>query len=205
MEASKEKAILEAAIHEFAEKGFERTSTNQIAKSAGTSKGLIFHYYKSKEKLYEASVRFAIDFSIKELDFSKVKITNNVIEELKRFVEQEFLFCKHYPDIYRLVVIALTRPPGKLTDKMADLFRELESMASQVFKKVIDGIDLKDDVNIETLQDVLQSHYYYYSTRSMGYFKLHPDAGIEDMRPFVDQFLAMLSMSLRGLLKDKQE
>lgn len=205
MEESKENAILTASIHEFAEKGFEQASTNQIAKSAGTSKGLIFHYYESKERLYEACVLYAIDFSMKELDFDNWKMTDNAIEDLKRYCEQEFLFCKRYPDIYQLIVTAFTRPPEKLTAKMTDLFRELESMAPQFISEIIGGLDLKDDVDTDTLQAVLQSHYNYYSSQAMGYFKFHPEAGIEDVRPFVDQFLAMLSMSLQGLLKNGQE
>ncbi|GGL59972.1 TetR/AcrR family transcriptional regulator [Sporolactobacillus putidus] len=205
MEESKEDAILAAAIHEFAEKGFEQASTNQIAKSAGVSKGLVFHYYGSKEKLFEESVIYAINFSMKELDYNKWDLTGNVIDKFKKYCEQEIQFCKNYPDIYKLVVTAFTRPPKELTERMTSLFSEMESLVPEFFKKLIDGFDLKDNVDRGTLQAVLQSHYYYYLNQSMGYFKLHHEAKIDDLRPFIDQFLAMISMSLRGLLKNEQE
>ncbi|WP_100489288.1 TetR/AcrR family transcriptional regulator [Sporolactobacillus pectinivorans] len=205
MEETKEKAILTAAIHEFAVKGFAQASTNRIAKSAGVSKGLVFHYYDSKEKLFEESVVYAIHFSMDELDYNQWDFTGNVIGNFKKYSEQELQFCKNYPDIYQLVLTAFTRPPKELTDKMTKLFKEMESLVPEFFKKMIDGFDLKDNVDLDTLQAVLQSHYYYYSNLSLGYLKLHPETKIDDLRPFTDQFLAMISMSLRGLLKNEED
>jgi TetR/AcrR family transcriptional regulator len=47
-------AILDAAEIEFATHGFASTRTESIAARAKVVKGLIFHYFKSKEGLYEA-------------------------------------------------------------------------------------------------------------------------------------------------------
>jgi TetR/AcrR family transcriptional regulator len=47
-------AILAAAEIEFAANGFAATRTESIAARANVVKGLIFHYFKSKEGLYEA-------------------------------------------------------------------------------------------------------------------------------------------------------
>jgi len=44
--------ILEAALIEFADKGYKKASTNTIVREAAVSKGLLFHYYKSKKDLY---------------------------------------------------------------------------------------------------------------------------------------------------------
>jgi TetR/AcrR family transcriptional regulator len=47
-------AILAAAEIEFATNGFTAARTESIATRASVVKGLIFHYFKSKEGLYEA-------------------------------------------------------------------------------------------------------------------------------------------------------
>lgn len=44
--------ILNAALKEFSQRGYEEASTNRIAKAAGISKALMFHYVKSKEELF---------------------------------------------------------------------------------------------------------------------------------------------------------
>ncbi|SDW11027.1 transcriptional regulator, TetR family [Marininema mesophilum] len=47
----KQRRILEAAIHIFAEKGFEGASTSSIAKEAGVAEATIFKHYKTKKGL----------------------------------------------------------------------------------------------------------------------------------------------------------
>ena len=52
--------ILRVATEEFATNGFYKTKTDTIAEKAGVSKGLIFHYFKSKKNLYSEAVFTAI-------------------------------------------------------------------------------------------------------------------------------------------------
>lgn len=49
-------AILDAAEQEFAWHGLEGARTEEIAERAGVTKGMIYHYFGSKEKLYEAAL-----------------------------------------------------------------------------------------------------------------------------------------------------
>lgn len=53
--------ILKAAVIEFSDKGYEKGSTNTIAKTAGAAKGLIFKYYKDKLTLLLRAIDYAID------------------------------------------------------------------------------------------------------------------------------------------------
>ena len=50
-------AILAAAEAEFAEKGFERTSTREIARRAAANSALVSRYFGSKEALYRTVAR----------------------------------------------------------------------------------------------------------------------------------------------------
>lgn len=45
----KRDAILNAALKEFSSQGYDKASTNIIAKEAGISKALMFHYVSSKQ------------------------------------------------------------------------------------------------------------------------------------------------------------
>jgi AcrR family transcriptional regulator len=47
-------AIIEAVKRIFAEKGFEGTTTRELAKAAGISEALLYNYFPSKESLYVA-------------------------------------------------------------------------------------------------------------------------------------------------------
>lgn len=49
--------ILTASLHLFAHKGFHGTSMRDIARSAGITEGLIYHYFASKRDLFRAIIQ----------------------------------------------------------------------------------------------------------------------------------------------------
>ena len=50
----KEEAILEAALKIIKDKGFHRARMSDIAKAANISYGLVYHYFKTKDDLFDA-------------------------------------------------------------------------------------------------------------------------------------------------------
>jgi AcrR family transcriptional regulator len=52
--AARREQILETALKLFAERGFDATSTRQIAREVGIAEGLIFHYFPTKASLLTA-------------------------------------------------------------------------------------------------------------------------------------------------------
>lgn len=48
--------ILQASLHLFAEKGFHGTSMRDIARAAGITEGLIYHYFAGKRDLFRAII-----------------------------------------------------------------------------------------------------------------------------------------------------
>jgi len=52
--------ILDSAAQVFAEKGYSRATMDDVAKKIGVSKGALYLYFKSKEKLFEESCRTAV-------------------------------------------------------------------------------------------------------------------------------------------------
>jgi AcrR family transcriptional regulator len=53
-------AILEAALSEFAERGFAAARLDDVAARAGVAKGTLYLYFQSKEALFEALIRNAV-------------------------------------------------------------------------------------------------------------------------------------------------
>ena len=48
--------VLQMAGYCFAEKGFKKTTMEDVAKRAGVSKGLVFHYFVSKQAIFKAVI-----------------------------------------------------------------------------------------------------------------------------------------------------
>ena len=53
--------ILMVALDIFVHKSFAAAKTQDIASAVGMSEGLMFHYFESKEKLYEELIKTAME------------------------------------------------------------------------------------------------------------------------------------------------
>ncbi len=63
----KKRAILEAAVAVFAEKGFHKTKMAVIADKAGIGKGTVYEYFKNKEALFMDLFAYMVDDHLRML------------------------------------------------------------------------------------------------------------------------------------------
>lgn len=99
---SKEK-IMSVAIEEFAINGYKAASTNVISKKANISKGLLYHYYSSKEKLYLAVIRVAIDKFKENVTIKSKSLDKKGIDYISEYFNIKFKFFKENPLYSKLI------------------------------------------------------------------------------------------------------
>ncbi|MFN3410597.1 MAG: TetR/AcrR family transcriptional regulator [Exilispira sp.] len=95
--------ILEAALVEFSNHGYETASTNNISRLAGLSKGTIFNYYESKENLFKKVLDYSISVFKKELNNFKFStfLPEDIIKEAINFM---YDFYKNHQNIYNFYI-----------------------------------------------------------------------------------------------------
>ena len=75
MRREREESILNAGLYLFATKGYEATSADAISAVVNCSHGLLYHYYKTKDELYQAviekKVRPIVHDLICDVDFNQ--------------------------------------------------------------------------------------------------------------------------------------
>lgn len=82
--------IIDAAMRVFAEKGYEAASMKDIAGAADVVAGLCYHYFHSKQELYETAVtQYAQECS--EAFISVFKQTHLTLEEVLALLEKILL------------------------------------------------------------------------------------------------------------------
>lgn len=94
--------IIDKAIELFAKKGYANTKIGDIAQAANMSVGLMFHYFESKEKLFEEMVRYGAQSASntpRELSFE------NPLDYFEGFLKTLFKYAKEYPKVMYLFVI----------------------------------------------------------------------------------------------------
>lgn len=124
----KKKNILDACIHEFADKGFDKASTNSIIKEAGISKGILFHYFKNKKSLFFYIVDHCVQKMIEEYKKYPLTETRDIFQRLSEVGVIKLKIAHDHPYIVKLFMEALASSPQ-------DMRSEIEKKYIQVSKE----------------------------------------------------------------------
>ena len=144
--------ILAAAVAEFASRGFEGASMDQIAARTNTTRGLINYYFGSKEKLYLAVLE-RVYADIREAE-QALDLTNlSPVDAIRRIVEFTFNYYVNNEDFVRLVVAenqargrhmrksaALRTVNRPIVDTLAEVVAR--GQAQGAFRKDVEAVDV---------------------------------------------------------------
>lgn len=108
-------AILEAALREFADKGFDGASTREIAERASVNHRLIGHHFGNKELLWKATAKDVFGRYVHQ-QRERYKGLHGVDQPvLLRLMLREFiLFSAKVPQLHRFMVQANDGGEGRL-------------------------------------------------------------------------------------------
>lgn len=102
------KAILNAALHVFAEDGYHSASISKISKEAGVSKGLMYNYFKSKEALLQILIGSLFD---EEMSGMRKTVEQPVSEQsMIDFIQMGTAILKSKPKEWKLYFSMSTQP-----------------------------------------------------------------------------------------------
>jgi len=126
--------ILSVALELFAQKGYHGTSVSQIAGKAKISKGLMYNYFKNKEKLLETIVLEGFN-KIMELDYG-LNESVKPDEKLKNLIDETLDNLSENLHYWQLYTALLVQPlVQKKYEKKFYQFRKLFiSSMSEIFK-----------------------------------------------------------------------
>ncbi len=93
--------IIHAALELFVSKGYAATKITDIAKRANMSTGLMFHYFESKENLYEELIRMGLEGTT----YPGGQKCEHAIDFFVKFTEELFAYMKGQPIVAKLFVL----------------------------------------------------------------------------------------------------
>jgi AcrR family transcriptional regulator len=106
-EKSREK-ILSAALDLFANKGYDATSIDSIAKKAGISKGLIYNYFESKKSILLAIFNDAMKLG-EEMVMGQINV-KDPLQRKKAIIELTFDMISKRPEYVKLLTVMALQP-----------------------------------------------------------------------------------------------
>lgn len=175
----KKNKIAKAGFKLFCEKGFYHTNTNEIAKEAGVSTGIVYHYFKDKKAIFLAAIdqmgpRFDVEM-IKKLSLSKDRkeletFLSDIIDKdiqfhtLFKAAHEEFLaMCHSDPDVAEYMRNSKTKGLSAIADCLPSLGfnisnpREKVDIAYHMIDQYCDAVVLNrcDAVNYNDMKKLI--------------------------------------------------
>ena len=130
--------IVDAAVRLFIEKGFHKTTTREIAQTAGISIGLLYEYVASKEDvlyLVCEAIHAEVEHGVSEA-LKRAKKGRDVLAEMLR---EYFLVC------------------DRMSDHILLIYQETRTLPQQWRKRVLENEVKITDIFVETLKHLVES------------------------------------------------
>lgn len=134
----KRDAILNAALKEFSSQGYDKASTNIIAKEAGISKALMFHYVSSKQELFFVVYDYFSDLIRREyfeqMDFNE----RDIFARLQQSYLLQLKLTEKYPWILEFNKLSRDTNSEEINKKLQDKRKQEHA---DCYPKLFDDID----------------------------------------------------------------
>jgi len=150
----KQERIINAAMAEFT-MGYKKASTDNIVRKAGISKGLLFHYFGTKENLYNFLVDYAID-TIKRENFDLVNAMQpDILESIWQLSLLKQDLSIRFPTIFDFTTSIYTDTSSEqISDKLQKFYALQASMIQDIYARADTSL-FRDDINPKLAMDVI--------------------------------------------------
>ena len=188
----KRQAIIQAAINEFRDNGFEITSMDKIAATAGVSKRTVYNHFPSKEELFaeilnqlwirvtaEQETAYRPDLPLRE------QLRGLLMAKLQMLGDDNFL------DLARVAIAATIHSPERAQDMVARMGEREEGLTVWIRAAQADGRlkAIAPDFAAQQVQGLLKS-FAFWPQISMGKPGLSPEEQHQVAESALDMFLA---------------
>jgi TetR/AcrR family fatty acid metabolism transcriptional regulator len=130
----KEMAIFKAALKIVKQKGFHKARISDIAKEAGISYGLVYHYFKNKEELFDTILNrwwdglFQLMADVSKAEYHAHKKLSSIIRHFLDTYQRE-------PELVNIFITEISRSTTNLTNKRLDHFKKFMFLTEEVIEE----------------------------------------------------------------------
>lgn len=133
--------IMDAALPLFAAQGFRGASNRDIARAAGMTPGLIYHYFASKEDLYRAVIDEYSPFAQLGLsvDALRDQPVEQVLRQLIAGLHGVFTLSPRFTQVVRIAIVESLHDPAKGQQLNTLLRRLIDPLSGYLAEQIARG------------------------------------------------------------------
>lgn len=160
--------ILDSALAEFAKQGYGASSVNAICAAPDISKGIIYHYFDTKDDLFLACVEECFTLLTNYLRQTIQLKPGDIQNQLAEYFTARSSFFRENPVYQRIFCEAVITPPAHLQGEIQKRRQVFDELNTQILKYLLEQVDLRAEFTkpdiIETFrqfQDFLNAKYQF--------------------------------------------
>ena len=155
LDPERRNAILNAALREFASKGFDDASTNVIAKESGISKPLMFHYVNNKKDFFLFLYDYCLDILNRKY-FDQIDVhEKDIFERLRQTCLLKIKVIQKYPWIFDFIKVAVFTDSQEVKKELEKRRKMVESSSFERFYEDIDTSKFRNELNAEKAKQLI--------------------------------------------------
>jgi len=194
--AEKQERILNAAMKAFSLNGYKLANTNDIAASAGISKGLLFYYFGSKRGLYVYLYTYSIQLVTKRTRILEVASETDFFELIIHAMESKTEIMFEYPYLFSFMLKAYYEQDLEVAGDIADMTVQSSDSSIDIIMRYADRSKFRDDVSLEKAYRIVR-------WCSEGFMKAKQLEGHLDAKALSDEFRECLRLLKRSFYKEE--
>jgi AcrR family transcriptional regulator len=155
LESKRREEIINAALKEFAAKGFDDASTNVIAKEARISKSLMFHYVNNKKDFFLFLYDYCLEIIKKEY-FDLIDLDEkDIFERLSNTYMLKVKVLKKYPWIFDFTKVVVFTDSEDVKKELDERRKNLDEYSLLNFYGDIDISKFRDNLDVEKSKQLI--------------------------------------------------
>ncbi|MBB3610379.1 TetR/AcrR family transcriptional regulator [Rhizobium sp. BK602] len=144
--AQRPQEILEAAFEEFVERGYVATRVEDIASRVGVTKGTIYFYFDTKERLFEEMIRH-ISVPFADISAYARSLTGPYPERLRKFLRLLYdliVLDRNTRELLRFVITEGSRFPQVLDRHHEEFIAPMKEATRNLFEAAVAAGEFRD-------------------------------------------------------------
>lgn len=196
IQSDKRERIINAALEVFSINGYKKTAVDEIVAKADVSKGLIFHYFGNKKKLFLFLYQYCYDMMATYF-FDKLDTTDSdFFNRIKSAERIKLELLQQYPFLFQFLMKGYFEAH---TDVKAEIDKINASLSSEAVAKSYSNIDyskLKPNVAPDVLMKII-------NWTSTGYMQEVFQRGETDLQKIMDDYNIILDILRDNFYKEE--
>ena len=197
LDSEKQQRIIDAALTEFAEYGYENGSTNRIVKNCGISKGSLFKYFENKEELYFYLIDTVSAQMAEEMRVDVSRLSRDLYERVIEYSVAEISWYVTNPVKGRFLIGVASETGSDIGRKIVERYGD---KSTDIYEALLKGVDMSGRSNSrKEITDILRWVLMGFNSSFLKSIAERDD-DIESLKKsYIKQLKGYLSVLKKGL------